>query len=320
MKRWMSWMFIIPLAWTARAADDIASVPPGGAPVSVALLDFTNDTGQSPDARLGGAVNPDALTQKGVPILGKRLLDAPGFRLIDRREFFAQMEKIQPADNGQPTAARTSFLRAAQALNAEMVVRGSLQSLSTRKESISQGGHRAEFTRLSLRIALEALDTHDGAVIAIAEGSATESVRQTEAVQTELGEEDLVALLDQAVGAALPKLQDALTRRQTADAARAKVKLNIASSADPAIVEIDGLMVGTTPIEGLEVYQGDHVLTVGKAGYRDVTKRILFDRDSKIEVPLFRAELNAEEMKAVMEKMRLSVVVGEPGIIVQPLE
>lgn len=316
MKSWMVGLLALPFAWTAQAAEDVSA----GAQVSVALLDFTNDTGQRPDMLLGGAVNPDALTRKGAPILGKRLLDLPGFRLIDRREFLAQMEKAQPSDNGQPTAARPSFLRAAQALNADVVVRGSLQSLSTRKESVNQGGHQAEFTRLALRLALEALDTHDGAVIAIAEGSATESIRQTESVKTELGEEDLVALLDQAVGAALPRLKDALVQRRAADAVRARVKLAISSSADPAIVEVDGIMVGTTPIEGLEVYKGDHVLTVGKPGYRDVTKRILFERDSKIEVPLFRAELNAEEMKAVMEKMRLSVVVGEPGIVVTPLE
>ncbi len=316
MKGWMVGLLALPFVWTAQAADDVSA----GAPVSVALLDFTNDTGQRPDALLGGAVNPDALTQKGAPILGRRLLDLPGFRLIDRREFLAQMDKARPTDNNQPTATRPSFLRAAQALNADVVVRGSLQSLSTRKESVNQGGHQAEFTRLALRLALEALDTHDGAVIAIAEGSATESIRQTEAVKTELGEEDLVALLDQAVGAALPRLKDALVQRQAADAGRAKVKLTISSSADPAIVEVDGIMVGTTPIEGLEVYKGDHVLTVGKPGYRDVTKRILFERDSKIEVPLFRAELNAEELKAVMEKMRLSVVVGEPGIVITPLE
>jgi hypothetical protein len=70
----------------------------------------------------------------------------------------------------------------------------------------------------------------------------------------------------------------------------------------------------------MEIYKGDHILTVGKPGHRDITKRVLFDRDVRVEVPMMRTEMSAEEWKAVLEKARLGVVVGEPAITVLPLD
>ena len=106
----------------------------------------------------------------------------------------------------------------------------------------------------------------------------------------------MVDLLDEAISQAIPALNKALTARRTEREQRPRIKLTVTSDANPALVEIDGVLVGTTPLEGFELYKGDHVLTVGKPGYRDVTKRILFDKDTRLEVPLFRAELTADEL------------------------
>ncbi len=297
----------------------LASVTLAADPYRVALLDFDNQTGMKPDAALGGAINPDALAQKGVALLSEDLLNSGNFALIDRRDFMAQMEKLRLTDSGKPTPVKPSFIQAAQALGADVVLRGSLQSFSAGKNVVNQGGYKTEFAKLSLRVGLEALDATDGSVLAMANGAADGQFRQTDASYTEISEDDAMNLFSKAIAQALPKLQGALDARQAKLAARPKVKLSITTTADPAMIEVDGILVGTSPLKDFEVYAGDHVLTVGKPGYRDITKRILFQKDSTVEVPMMRTELSAEEWKDILEKVRMTAIIGDPGIVVTPV-
>lgn len=238
--------------------------------------------------------------------------------LVDRRDFINQMEQLRPTDMGRPTPTRPSFLHAAQALNTDVVLRGSLLSFSSGKQVVAQG-RTTEFVTLSLRVSIEALDTVDGTVIAMADGAASDQFRQTAEHFTVLSEDEALTLLDRAVASAVPILRNTLEQRQAAQAARPRVKISVKTSADPAMVEIDGILVGTTPLAGFEVYKGDHVLTVGKPGHRDITKRILLEQNSAIEVPMMRTEMSAEEWRDILEKARMNIVVGEPGIVVTPL-
>ncbi len=289
------------------------------APVRVALLDFEDQTGMKSDPLLGGLIQSGALANKGVSLMGKELLDQEMFTLIDRRDFMSQMEKLRPTDSGKLTPTRPSFIQAAQALGADVVIRGSLQSFSPSKNVVNQGGYKTEFSILSMRVSLEALDAVDGAVIAMADGVSSEKIRQTEQTYSSLSEEDAINLMEKAIGQAVPTLKAALEKREARLASRPKIKLNIKTSADPALIEIDGILMGSSPIEGLELYEGDHVLTVGKPGYRDITKRILFQKDTAIEVPMMRTELSAEEMKDILEKIRMTAVVGDPGLVIHTI-
>jgi hypothetical protein len=291
-----------------------------GQPLRVAVLDFEDLTGMQSDARLGGTITPGALAAKGVHLLGQQLLRQEDFVLVDRRDFMEQVERLQPTDAGVPTPTRPSFLQAAQALNTDAVLRGSLLSFSTGKEVVDQGGYRTEFSTVSLRVSLEALDAIDGSVIALSDGVAREKFRQTAATQTEMSEDDVLGLMEQAVRTAVPDLEAALRERRSRLAQRERVALSVTTSADPALVEIDGILVGSTPLKDFRIYKGDHVLTVGKAGHYDVTKRILFEKDTSIEVPLIRVELSADEVKEVLEKARLHVFQGEPGLIINTVE
>lgn len=299
------WMAAIVAAGLAGAVE----------PSRVAVLDFEDQTGATPDEALGGMIDSKALASKGVFVLSQALANRPGYSVIDRRDFLSHMER--PTSPGAPAP---SYLRAAQALNADVVLRGGLQAYSTGKTKINQGGHAVEFTTLTLRVGIEALDPVDGTVVAAANGAAETKVRQTESLQTVLGEAEVLALMEQAVAAAAPMIDQALTRRTEAARARPKVRLTITTTADPALVEIDGLLVGTTPIEGLEVYKGDHTLTIGRAGYRDVSARIVLDRDVKIEAPMIRTELSADEIKDVLDKARVNAIIGNPGLTILPLQ
>lgn len=289
-------------------------------PLRVAVLEFQDQTGQPADALLGGAVAPGAMAEKGVFLLGKLLANREDFVLVDRRDLIAQMERLQPKDQGERTPTKPSFLQAAQALRADVVLRGSLLSLSSGKQIVNQGGHQAEFATFSVRVALEALDAKDGAVIAAADGVARQPFRQTESLKTVLGEDDLFQLMEKSVAEAIPALEKSLAARAEQAKSRPTIKLSVKTTEDPAMVELDGLLVGTTPIEGLEVYRGDHVLAVGKPGYQQVTKRILFEKDTSVEVPMLREQLTADELAAIYEKIQLKVIQTDPGVIIHTIE
>lgn len=288
-------------------------------PMRVTVLDFDDQTGQRADVRLGGTIAPGALAAKGAFLLGQKLISQPSFTLIDRRDFIAQIEKEQPMNQGRKIAARPTFIHAAQALRADAILRGSIMSLSTGKQVVNLGENRTEFTVLNARVGIEALNVVDGAVIAMASGAAAIKVRQTAAQSTELSEDDVLNLLDKALDEALPKLQVALQHAQLAQQAWPRIKLSVKTSADPALVEVDAVLIGSTPLINVEIFKGDHVLTIGKAGYRDVSKRILFEQDTAIEVPMIRTELSADEIKQIYEKARLDIFKGDPGLIIHTI-
>ena len=282
----------------------------------VAVLDFENQAGPLPSYVPAAALAPAQMAEKGAFLLNKSLAQEPGFRLIDRRDFFAQMEKFK-----QDSEAEPSFLRAAQQLNADVVLRGHLMSLSSSRSSVHQGGYTAYLDEFSVRVGIEALDTRDGSVLAAADGVAARKFRQTENVQTTLGEDDVLMLMEGAMRETIPAIKEALIRKQDEFKNKPKVKLSITTTADPALVEIDGLLIGSSPLVDFEVYQGDHTITIGKPGYRDLSKRILLEKDSRIEVPMLRTELTADEIKGVLDNSRVNLYQGiEPGFIIQTVE
>lgn len=287
-------------------------------PLKIALLDFENQANVSADKNLVGGIPPQSIADKGAFTLMGLLANDPGFVLIDRRDFISQMKNIQLKDGEKTTTLKPSFLRAAQALNANAVLKGCLLSYSPGKEIVNQGGIKTEFTTLTLRVTLQALDTRDGAVIASSEGTASQNYRQSDVQQTVVGEDQLLDLLQNAIKKAVPALNQSLQTRFAQERNRPMVKLSVKTSVDPALVEIDGMLIGTTPLNNFQVYAGDHVLTVGKAGYQDVTKEMLLKADANIEVPIFRTKLSAEEVKQVLDKARINVVTGtiEPAVII----
>lgn len=292
------------------------------APLRVAVLDFADQTGQKSDAKLGGLIAPGAMAEKGVFLLGKQLAGNPGYVLIDRRDLIAQMEKLRPEDSGKLTPTKPSFIHAAQILRADAVLRCSILSLSSSKQKINLGGNASEHNTFTVRIGIEALDATDGAVIAVADGKGERVIRQTDAVQTEMSEDDVVTLVEEALQAALPKVSQTLAARTKEELARPTVKVAVKTDADPALVEVDGVLIGTTPLQDFEVYKGDHVMTIGKPGYQDITKRILFEKDTGITVPMFKTQLSADQLKEILEKARLNGFFGNvtPGLIIQNLD
>jgi hypothetical protein len=303
---------------TAMAGAAITAL--ADAPIRAVVLEFQDQTGQRSDALLGGAIAPGAMAEKGVFLLGKTLANRPGFVLVDRRDLLGQMERLRPMDDGRATPIKPSFLKAAQALRADVVLRGTLLSLSPGKQLVNQGGQQVEYSTLSVRVGLEALDANDGSVIAAQDGVARRHFRQTQQLQTALSEDEILELVESAINEAAPALEKALKSRIEQARARPTVRLSVKTSADPALVELDGILIGSSPIEGFHVYQGDHVLTIGKPGFQQVTKRILLEKDTAIEIPMIREQLTADELKEIYEKIQLKVIQAEPGLIIHTVE
>jgi hypothetical protein len=282
-------------------------------PLRVAVLAFENQASSIPASVPTDAVSNEALAEKGVFLLNKKLSGAEGFRLVDRRDFFAQMEK-QAVVEGQPMP---SFLRAAQQVQADVVLRGSLLAVSSSRSSVHQGGYKAFLDDFSVRVGLEALDTRDGSVLAAADGVASRRFRQTDNMTSVIGEDDVLQLMEGALEDTLPAMREALARRAEELRAKPTARLTIATSDDPALLEIDGMLIGSTPVTDFVLYQGDHTLTIDKPGYRKVSKRILVEQDTRIEVPMLRTELTADEVKDVLDKAKVSVFSGaEPALII----
>lgn len=230
--------------------------------IRVAVLDFKNQSGRIPSCLPVESLSAEAMAEKGAFLLNEQLAGKGGFRLIDRRDFLNQLERLRTEAGQEP-----SFLRAAQQLNADAVLRGSLLTISSSRSSVNQGGYSSHLDDVTLRVGLEALDTRDGLVIAAADGAASRRFRQTENVKTILGEDDFLLLMRGALEEAIPRIREALGEQQQRLADRPKVKLSITTSADPALVEIDGLLIGSKPIDNVTVYRGDHTLAVTSPGY-----------------------------------------------------
>jgi len=279
----------------------------------VAVLDFENHAGELSASVPAMALSPKSMADKGAFLLNKKLSGQPGFSLIDRRDFFAQVEKINAG-----TAEKPSFLRAAQQLNADVVLRGSLLTLSSSRSAVHQGGYNAFLDDFSVRVGLEALDTRDGAVLAATDGVASRRFRQTDNVSTTLGEDDVLMLMEAAMSEAIPKIREALTAKQGEFKNKPTVKLSISTSDEPALIEIDGILIGSSPISDFNVYQGDHTIAITKPGFREISKRILMEKDTSIQVPMLRTVLSADEIKGVLEKSSVNIYSGiEPALIIE---
>jgi hypothetical protein len=259
------------------------------------VLDFEDQTGSKPDPLLGGNISTAALATKGPMLLAQQLLDNDAFILVDRRDFTRTYEKQGTVDNPKP-----SVIHAAQILGADVILRGSLQSFSTSKRTVKQGGYTVEMVNLGMRIGIEALDAVDGALVAVVDGEASRQIRQTNTDKTEIGETDILKVMEEALAASVPELEQRLEKRRNKQLAQPRINIEVATSEDPAMIEIDGILVGTSPFKDHEIYKGDHVLRVTKPGYRTIEKRINFTKSAAIEIPMLRVELSADEMKEIL--------------------
>ena len=291
-------------------------------PVRVVLLAFADETGMTSDEALGGTIDTKALAAKGIYLTSQRMLAKADFSIVDRRDFLVQMKKIKQNDEGAPTSTRPSQLDAARALNADVLLRGSLISFSTGKEKIDQGGYQADFSKVSLSVALQAQDVIDGAVIASSVASAKQSFRQTAARKRVLNEDDILGLMGIALDQAISQVTADINKKMAVLQSRKKVTLSVTSTDDPAMVEIDGVLVGTTPIHDLKVYLGDHVFHISRPGYESITKRISLSKSAKIMVPMLRTDLTAEEKKQILESadLRAYILDGKPDLVIQTIE
>jgi len=310
-KVWLIVVFMVAVVWVSQAE-----------PVRVVILDFEDNSGMTSDKQMGGTVDTNALAEKGAFLMTSQMLGSADFVLVDRRDFMSQMSKRRLDDEGKPTSLKPSYLDAARALNSDVLLKGSMMSFSTGKQKINQGGYQTTLANVSMSVAIQAQDVVDGGVIAMSIGNASKSFRQTDAMQTELSEDDILELMGDALSKAIPKVTKGINAKMTELASRSRIKLKFTTTDDPAMLEIDGVLVGTTPFDGLEIYKGEHLLHVSRPGYESITKRINLMQDSSIQVPMLRTDLTADEKTEILKSADLKAYMmnGEPDMIIQTIE
>jgi hypothetical protein len=187
---------------------------------------------------------------------------------------------------------------------------------------IDQGGYKATMARVSMSVAIQAQNVVDGGVIAMSIGNSSKSFRQTAAMQTELSEDDILEIMGEALTKAIPKVTQSVNAKMTELSSRPRVKLNLTTTEDPAMLEIDGVLVGSTPFDGLEIYKGEHLLHVSRPGYESITKRMNLSQDTTIQVPMLRTDLTADEKTEILKSADLKAYLmdGRPDMIIQTLD
>ncbi len=293
------------------AVSSVAALP------RIVVLDFESEAGASENGQLVGGVSAEALSRKGAYVLNAELVKSGAYSIVDRRDFTSKLTTNAAGDEARP-----SYIHAAQLLRADAVMRGVLLSFSTGKVRESQAGFTADFTKLSMTVMVQVQDAIDGTVIAMAEGNAQKQVRQTAAVQTELGEDELLGLLREAINKALPDLEKSMAKSLKSIAERDTSMLTVLSTDDPALVEIDGVLVGSTPLDGLSVYSGDHVIAISRPGYAPISKRLVINQDTKITAPMLRLDISAEERVKILSSAEMKIFMQnqKPDILIQELK
>ena len=311
MKTRLIFTLIAMLAITAIAA-----------PIRVAILGFDDETGLAADKKLGGTIDTKSLASKGTYLVTQKMIGQENYVLVDQRDFMAQMKKLELDDEGKSTSLKPTYLDAARALNTDILLRGTLMSFSTGKQNIDQGGHKVTMANVSMTVAVQAQDVVDGSVIAMATGNAKQSFRQTANVQTELSEDDVLALMGKALDQAIPEVTKGVNKKVVELEKRGKVMLTVTSTDDPAMVEIDGVLVGSTPMEKLVIYQGEHLFHVSRPGYESITKRINLNNDATIMVPMLRTDMTADEKTEILKSadLRAYMTDGRPDLVIQTID
>ena len=292
------------------------------APIRVAILGFDDETGLAADKKLGGAIDTKSLASKGTHLVTQKMIGQANYVLVDQRDFMAQMKKLELTDEGKSTSLKPSYLDAARALNTDILLRGTLMSFSTSKQNINQGGHKVTMANASMTVAVQAQDVVDGSVIAMSTGNAKQSFRQTDNVQTELSEDDVLALMGKALDQAVPEVTKGVNKKIVELQKRERIMLTVTSTDDPAMVEIDGVLVGSTPMEKLAIYKGEHLFHVSRPGYESITKRVNLNNDANIKVPMLRTDMTAEEKVEVLKSadLRAYMTDGKPDLVIQTID
>jgi len=290
--------------------------------IRVVILDFEDESGMTSDKQLGGTIDTKALAEKGAFLMTSQMLGSADFVLVDRRDFMSQMSKRRLDDEGKPTSLKPSYLDAARALNADVLLKGSMMSFSTGKQKVNQGGYQATMAKVSMSVAIQAQNVVDGGIIAMSIGSSSKSFRQTVAMQAELSEDDILEIMGEALSKAIPNVTQSVNDKMAELASRPRIKLNLTTTDDPAMLEIDGVLVGSSPFDGLEIYKGEHLLHVSRPGYESITKRMNLSQDTIIQVPMLRTDLTADEKKEILKSADLKAYLmdGKPDMIIQTLD
>ena len=202
------------------------------------------------------------------------------------------------------------------------VCRGVLMSSSVGSQVQSQAGKTAEWVTFGMTVMLQVQDPLDGSVINVAEGKSHFQLRQTKAQKTTMSEDDILQMFRDAIRQASQDTLNALETRLKKLAERERATLTVRATEDPALVEIDGVLVGSTPLESLNVYAGDHVIRISRPGYQSFTKRLVLNSNTEITVPMLRTDVTAEERVKILNSAEMKVFMQNerPDVLIQEIK
>lgn len=224
-------------------------------------------------------------------MVGARLTDA-GFEVILSRDALDRFSESRDAQSQQvlrqavealqtaksegtadEPAQAASALRLAQLMNADYLVFASLVSMGENRTSVQAYGQVQQQTVTTLRMALRVLEGGEGAQLYGDTIAVNEKVAQTANLQVQAGDQ-VNSLLDRGAAELAGRVRSSLAKIEAAKpAAPALALVTVASTAEGATVEVDGVAVGTAP-GAFQLRPGVHRMRVAKEGYATWEKSV----------------------------------------------
>ena len=201
------------------------------------------------------------------------------------RQFAETLQTAKAEATVDGPSREASALRTAQLMGADYLVFASLVSLGENKLNVQAYGTTQQQTVTTLRVALRILEGAGGAQVYGDTIVVSEKIAQNAFAQVEAG--DLVdTLLDRGAVELASRVGDSRAKLEAARAAApALASVKVTTPEAGAAVEVDGVVVGTTP-GAFQIRPGVHEVRVSKEGYATWEKSVAFADGMELSVPL----------------------------------
>ncbi len=257
---------------------------------------FVQDRSQTPE--LSGKLDAFA------DMIAARLAD-DGFELVRTDDTLSssvaasdpaiqQLVQVLQAVKSESTAGgpdeSASALRLAQLMNTDYLVFASILTMGDNRVRNSSYGIEQESVVKVLRMGLRVLDGATGAQLYGDTVVATHQTRQNEFAQM-LDGDQVNALLDQGAAELAQRAETAINRiAQQPVAAVQTVQVEITATPGNATVEVDGVVVGSTP-GAFQLQPGVHTVRLTREGYATWERMVNITEGQTLAIPM---ELSAE--------------------------
>ncbi|MBM4139871.1 MAG: PEGA domain-containing protein [Nitrospira sp.] len=242
---------------------------------TIAVVDFTNNAGYS---------SPSQIERVASDIFSVLLANTGKFRVLERNKVDSVIRELR--FNKTELVDPKKAVKMGKLLGAQYIATGSIMEMGTDVKTFSGYGVTTKNINYTVAIEIRIIDAERGEIIYGEMTSDSTTVRQTQNLSTDQGEEIYKKLLKNALSKSVDKLMDSFSgRSQRKSLTRGNQKIYIMSTPEGADIEINGAFVGNTPYEAT-LSEGVHKIKLSKSGYSTWEKNVRVSDGMQIKATL----------------------------------